>query len=107
MMHARVTTLSMKKGKAAEGVEIYKSSILPAANAQKGYRGSIVLANWETDKGLALTFWESEKDALASEENCYYQEQLVKVFSLFAAPPIREGYDVAVEAPKRRRDPKK
>ena len=100
MMHARVTTLSLKKGKGAEAVEIYKNSILPAAKAQKGFRGSIVLADWETDKGLTLTFWESEKDALASEENCYYQEQLVKVFSLFASPPIREGFDVAVGAPR-------
>ena len=97
-MYARVTTLSLKKGKAAEAVRIYETSILPSAKAQKGYRGSYVLADWEADKGLTVTFWESEKDALANEENRYYQEQLIKVMNLFAAMPIREGYDVAVEA---------
>ena len=97
-MYARVTMLSVKKGKAAEAVRIYETSILPSAKTQKGFRGSYVLVDWETDKGITITFWESEKDALASEENLFYQEQLVKVMNLFAAPPIREGYDVAVEA---------
>jgi len=97
-MYARVTMLSAKKGKAAEAVRIYETSILPSAKAQKGYRGSYVLVDWEGDKGIAVTFWESEKDALANEENLYYQEQLVKLMNLFAGPPIREGYDVAVEA---------
>lgn len=101
-MYARVTTLSMQKGKGAEAVEIYKTSVLPAAQAQKGYRGSYVLADWKTDKGITVTFWTSKKEALASEENLYYQEQLVKVMTLFEGPPIREGYDVAVEAPYRR-----
>jgi heme-degrading monooxygenase HmoA len=98
-MYARVTTLSIQKGRGAEAVKIYKTSVLPAARAQKGYRGSYVLADWKTDKGITVTFWRNEKDALASEENLYYQEQLVKVLSLFAAPPIREGYDVALAAP--------
>jgi heme-degrading monooxygenase HmoA len=96
-MYARVTTLSLKKGKAAEAVGIYETSILSSAKAQKGYRGSYVLVDWEADKGLTVTFWESEKDALDNEENLYYQEQLIKVMNLFAAMPIREGYDVAVE----------
>jgi heme-degrading monooxygenase HmoA len=98
MMYARVTTLSLKKGKAAEAVRIYETSILPSARAQKGYRGSYVLADWEADRGMTVTFWESEADAAANEENRYYQEQLVKVMNLFAAPPIREGYEVAVES---------
>jgi heme-degrading monooxygenase HmoA len=98
-MYARITTLSLKKGKAAEAVRIYETSILPSAKAQKGYRGSYVLADWEADKGLTVTFWESEKDALANEENLYYQEQLIKVMNLFAAMPIREGFEVAVEDP--------
>jgi len=95
-MYARVTILQLKKGKVDEALRIYEASILPAAEAQKGYRGSYVLADRQAAKGITLTFWESEKDALANEENRYYQEQLVKAMDLFAAPPIREGYEVAV-----------
>jgi len=97
-MYARVTTLTLKKGKAKEAVRIYEASVLPAAKAQEGYGGSYVLADWETDKGVVLTFWESEKDAVANEENRYYQEQLIKVMNLLAVPPFREGYEVAVES---------
>jgi heme-degrading monooxygenase HmoA len=100
-MYARVTILAVKKGKAEEAVRIYKNSILPAAKTQKGYQGSYVLADWKADKGIVMTFWESEKAATANEENRYYQEQLIKVMNLFAAPPIREGYDVAIEDPIR------
>jgi len=97
-MYARVTILALKKGKAKEAVRIYEASVLPAAKSQKGYGGSYVLADWEADKGVVVTFWESEKDAAANEENRYYQEQLIKAMHLFAAPPIREGYEVAVES---------
>ncbi|HVP91892.1 MAG TPA: hypothetical protein VMS75_11825 [Terriglobales bacterium] len=95
-MYARVTILQLKKGKAEEAIRLYEMSILPAAEAQKGYRGSYVLADRQADKGITVTFWESERDALDNEENRYYQEQLVKVVNFLAAPPIREGYDVAV-----------
>jgi len=96
-MYARVTMLALKKGKAEEAIRIYETSVLPAAKAQKGYGGSYVLADWKADKGIVVTFWESEKDAAANEQNRYYQEQLIKVMHLFADPPIREGYEVAVE----------
>ena len=96
-MYARITILTLKRGGAAEAIRIFSDSILPAAKKQAGYRGSYVFVDWEADKGMAVTFWESEKEALASEENRYYQEQLVKAMHLFAAPPVREGYEVAVE----------
>ncbi len=96
-MYARVTNLALKQGKAEEAVRIYETSVLPAAKAQKGYRGSFVLADKEADKGVVVTFWENMKAAAANEENRYYQEQLIKVMHLLAAPPIREGYEVVVD----------
>jgi heme-degrading monooxygenase HmoA len=90
--------MAFKKGKAEEAVRIYETSVLPAAKAQKGYRGCYYLADRQADKCIAVTFWESEKDAAANEENRYYQEQLIKFIGLYADPPIREGYEVAVES---------
>jgi heme-degrading monooxygenase HmoA len=100
-MYARVTILAVKKGKAEEAVRIYKNSVLPAAKTQKGYQGSYVLVDWKGDKGVVVTFWESEKVATANEENRYYQEQLIKFMNILASPPIREGYDVAIKDPIR------
>jgi heme-degrading monooxygenase HmoA len=96
-MYARVTILALKKAKAEEAVQIYKDSVLPAAKTQKGYQGSYVLVDWKADKSIVVTFWDNEADATANEENRYYQEQLVKFMSLYEGPPVREGYDVAVE----------
>jgi heme-degrading monooxygenase HmoA len=96
-MYVRVTILNFKKGKTDEAVGIFDKSVIPAARVQKGYRGSYFLADRESDKCIALTFWDKEEDAAANEVNRYYQEQLVKFMNLYSAPPIREGYDVAVE----------
>jgi len=96
-MFARVTTLQFKKGKTEEGVAIFGQSVLPAAKAQTGYKGAYFLADREADRCIAVTFWESESAAAANEENRYYQEQLVKFMAIYSAPPVREGYDVAVE----------
>jgi heme-degrading monooxygenase HmoA len=96
-MFARVTTLAFKKGTTDEAVRIFETSILPAARVQKGYRGSYFLADREADKCVAVTFWDAASDAAANEENRYYQEQLVKFMTIYSAPPIREGFDVAVE----------
>jgi len=43
--------------------------------------------------------WESEEDAIANEENRFYQEQLVKFLNLLEEPSfIREEYEVKVQA---------
>jgi heme-degrading monooxygenase HmoA len=96
-MYARVTIMAFKKGATDEAVRIFERSVLPAARDQKGYGGSYFLADRGTDKCIAVTFWQSEADAAANEENRYYQEQLVKFMALYTVPPIREGYEVAVE----------
>ena len=96
-MYARLTIMTIKKGGTAEAIRIHETNALPVARVQKGYRGSYFLADREADKCVAMTLWESEADAAANEENRYYQEQLVRFMALYAAPPVREGYEVAVE----------
>ena len=51
----------------------------------------------KTGKGVSITFWESEEDAIANEKNLYYQEQLVKVMNLLNGTLMREGFEVAVQ----------
>jgi hypothetical protein len=43
-----------------------------------------------------LSLGEGE-DALSNEQSGYYQEQLYKFKELFAAPTVREGYEVSVQ----------
>lgn len=97
-MYARLTSAQIKKDKISEFTQIYNESVVPAAKAQKGYRGSYVLVDHDTGKGMAITLWESKEDALANEENRYYQEQLAKFVNLFTQAPVRELYEVTIMA---------
>jgi heme-degrading monooxygenase HmoA len=97
-IYVRMTTLSFRPGKAEEGIRLFDESVVPAARAQKGYRGAYLLADREAGRCVALTFWDDEAAARANEENRYYQEQLIKFIPLIASPPVREGFEVVVEA---------
>jgi hypothetical protein len=97
-MYARVTIIHVYPDRIDEGVERYRKSFIPDAKKQKGYCGDLLLVDPKTGKGNSITFWKSEKDAIANEENLFYQEQLVKFLTFFppGKPPIREGYEVRI-----------
>ena len=96
-MFARVTTLQFKVGGTDEAVKIYKENIVPATKSQKGYQGLHFFLDPETGKSASITLWETEQDAIANENNRYYQEQIVKHMHLYAKPPIRERYEVVLQ----------
>jgi len=95
-MFARLTSLSFRIEMADEGARIFRESVVPAAQAQKGFRAAYLFSDRTTGRSVALTLWEDEASAVANEENRYYQEQLVKFLPIFASPPVREGYEVEV-----------
>lgn len=95
-MFARMTILQVKPERIDDGIKIYRTSVVPEAKKQKGFRGACLLADRASGKSISITFWRNEKDAVANEESLYYQEQLVKSLSLLAGPMIREGYEVSV-----------
>ena len=96
-MFARLTIAQFKPGTLGKLISTYRDSIVPAAESQKGYVKAYLLTNSKENKGIAITVWESEDDAVAGEQSGYYQEQIGKVKYLFASVPIREGYEVAVK----------
>ena len=105
-MFARMTFLQVKLDCIDEAIELYEKSVIPSAKKQRGFRGSCLLSNRETGKGISVTFWRTKEDALANEKNLYYQQQLVKFLGFLSGPPIREEYDVSVHklgAPAKRR----
>jgi len=77
-----------------DALTVYMNSIVPAARSQKGFLELNLLLDRNTGKAISMAIWESEKDAKANEESHYYQEQLVKLLSFYAYPPIKEGFEV-------------
>ncbi len=96
-MFARVTTLQVRPGKLDALVRVYEKTILPAAVAERGFRGTYLLTEQGGGKCVAVTFWETEEDALANEASGYYQEQVGNVVYFLTTMPVREGYEVAVQ----------
>ncbi len=95
-MFARCTTMQIKIAFIDKAIEIYNQSILPAARSQKGFMGLNFFLDRKTGKAVSIAIWESEEDALANEKSLYYQEQIIKLMSLYSTPPIREGFEVIV-----------
>jgi heme-degrading monooxygenase HmoA len=96
-MHARVTIGQMLLAKIDEATGIYRNSVVPAAQQQKGFKGLYVLVDRKTGKGLTLALWETEADMTAGEASGYYQQQVAKFKGLLSAPPVREAYEVTVK----------
>jgi hypothetical protein len=96
-MHARVVTNQLQSGKTEEWVRIFRDSIVPASQQQQGFKGALALLDSTTEKGIGITFWETEADLLANEASGFYQEQIAKVRQVAAAPPLRELYEVRVQ----------
>ncbi|MFQ5722699.1 MAG: antibiotic biosynthesis monooxygenase family protein, partial [Candidatus Aminicenantales bacterium] len=70
--------------------------VVPEAKAQKGYCGLYLFIDRQSGKGVSISLWDSEKEAVANEKSRYYQEQVAKFIAFYAKPPIREGYEVSV-----------
>ena len=97
-MYTRLTIMQVDTDRIDEGIEFYQESIVPAAKTQKGFRGIYLLVDRKTGKSISLTLWDSEEDAIANEKSRYYQEQVVKGVQFYTKPPIREGYEVVIQA---------
>jgi len=97
-MFARLTRFQVRVDTIDQMKKIYEESVVPAAKSQKGYQGNYWLIDRKTGKGMAITLWNSEEDALANEESHFYQEQLEKFIDFLTAPYIREGYEIVVQA---------
>ena len=97
-MFARLTIVQVKIDKMDETIKIYEDSVVSAAKSQKGFQGAYLLTDRKTGKGISCTLWDSEEDSVANEQSGYYQEQIAKFKDFFTAPPVQEGYEVAVQA---------
>jgi heme-degrading monooxygenase HmoA len=97
-MFARTTTLQLKIAFIDDALKVYSNSIVPAAQAQKGFVEIKLLLDRSSGKAISIAVWETKQDAKANEESLYYQEQLIKLRSYYATPPIKEGFDIAHQA---------
>jgi quinol monooxygenase YgiN len=98
-MNARLTMVHTLPDKMDEALAIYRDSVVPEGMEQKGCLGLYLLMDRTTGKSISISLWESEADMAASEDSNFYQQQVDLFKDVFSAPPVREAYEVSVQAP--------
>jgi len=87
-MYARVTLAELHPGKVDELLQFLRDNVVPAAQAQQGFKGLLLMTDENTNKGIAVGLWETVADLVASEaSDGYYTVQLARGTHFFAAPP--------------------
>ncbi len=97
-MFARLTMVQVKPETMDEGIQNYKNINVPEIKSHKGFQKAYFFVNRKESKVLALSFWDSEEDALAREATDEYKQAHTYVPDFAAVPPVREGYELAVES---------
>ncbi len=77
-MHAQVSSVNLKPGKAEDWLAITRDSILPAAKERPGFVKAIILIDRENNTGIGISIWETAEDAEATATSGFYQEQVAK-----------------------------
>ena len=97
-MYARVTLAQLQPGKIDELLQFMHNNVVPAAQQQQGFQGLLLLTDENTNKGIAIALWETAADMAAGEASGgYYQVQLARGAHFFAAPIVREAYEMTLQ----------
>jgi hypothetical protein len=96
-MHARIITVQIQHDRLDEASRLYHDQLMPAARQQPGFKGSWLLLDRHTGKGLAILLWETETDLRAGEANFLLQQQIAQVAQTFVSTPLRELFEVSVQ----------
>ena len=96
-MFARVTLFEIDTLRIGldEALKRFQELVIPETRKREGYQGLYVLRTPE-GKGLIMSLWESEEEAVAGVESGYYDEQVAKFVSVFRSPPGRDHYEVVL-----------
>src|SRR5258707_10998066 len=91
-MYARMTTFHTQPGTIDEAIRIVQDAVLSITRQQRGFKGGLALADYNTGKLIGITLWETEGDMLANETSGYYRDQVGKIGSFLVEQPLREAY---------------
>jgi heme-degrading monooxygenase HmoA len=95
-MYARLVAGSIPPDKLDEAIQLWRHTVLPSVQQQKGFRSVRLLVDYENGRIASLGLWETEADFQATVE--WNQGQVAKFAGLFSAPPEVGGNEVVVEA---------
>jgi hypothetical protein len=93
-MYARVTYVQAPEGKVEEGLNKWRTHVLPVTMAREGFTGTISMIDRSTGKALSLTLWDLEEDLVASTEAEYHLEAVQRFSEFFQGAHDPENFEV-------------
>lgn len=91
-MFAKFREGTVMAGKEEEFFKKIHEVTIPAHEAMKGCKGCKLFLDRNTRKAVFISYWETEADMMASEENVGFRKQLDDV----REPPTSSFYEVIV-----------
>jgi hypothetical protein len=98
-MHARMLKMQVKPDRIDEAARLFAEDVIPGCRGQAGYRGAYFLVDRKLGECVPITLWETEAAMAATEENRFFQTQLMRFLGLFHHGLLRESYEVEVFDP--------
>lgn len=93
-MYARVTYVQAPEGKVEEGLNLWRTNVLPVTMGRDGFTGTISMIDRDTGKALSITLWDLEEDLVASTEAEYHQQAVQRFSDYFQGAHQPENYEV-------------
>ena len=90
---AYVAIGEFKPGKFEEAKQLYEQAV---ATYTQGFEGAYLLQDSDSDRGIAIIFWDSPAD-MEDNTNEAYQAILNKMAPMFVKPPQTNFYQVVSE----------
>lgn len=96
-MYARMNTARWNPHTRERALQMTFEKIIPAYERHPGYGGYVLLLDNESDKGIAITLWETEADRESSLEIA--KAMIGELRGVLREPPLTENFEVVVHFP--------
>ncbi len=93
-MFGRVTYVQAPEGKVEEGLNLWRTNVLPTTMAREGFTGTISMIDRKTGKALSITMWDMEEDLIASTEAEYHEQAVARFGEYFQGAHEPENYEI-------------
>jgi len=90
-LYARVAQARIQPQGTPEATGIYEGQVVPALNTHPGFEGAILLTQPNSDRGISISFWETEQNRIGGGIGGLYQDQLAHFARMCTETPIRKA----------------